>query len=213
MALSPLADGLVVAGLLSIGRIAASLGALDVGNAPSGRAAEHGSALAILAEPAMVLLVFSLALMAGGFNLDLIIGQQREGLLAPAAASAVSLLCLLTLAFADLSGRASDLEGDLSGIDLAASRYAGWLRRVVWINLIGALFLPIGIAGVAFSIGEWLLGLLCWTVKLAFGTVCLAAAGALLGRPARNRLNDLLGVSVILALLAVAMVLSAAGSP
>jgi formate hydrogenlyase subunit 4 len=212
MALSPLADGLVVAGLLSIGRIAACLGALDVGSAPSGSAAERGSAIAVLAEPAMVLLVFSLALMAGGFNLDQIVSQQREGLLAPAAASAASLLCLLALAYADMSSRTTELEGDLSGIDLAVSRYGGWLRRVVWINLIGALFLPIGMAGVAFGVGDWLVGLLCWVVKLALGTLCLATAGALLGRPARDRLTDLLGVSIILALLAVVIVLSAGGS-
>ena len=38
------------------------------------------------------------------------------------------------LAFTDISGLAPDMAGDLSGIDLAIDRSAGWLRRIVWID-------------------------------------------------------------------------------
>jgi formate hydrogenlyase subunit 4 len=212
MALSPLADGLVVASLLTLGRTAACLGALDIGAAQSGRAAEQNSATAILAEPGLLLFVFSLALMGGGFNLDQIIGQQRIGLLLPAAASAVALTCLLALAFADISAQALDLSGDLSGIDLAVARFAGWLRRVVWIDLIGSLFLPIGMASPASGLGDWLIGLAVWLMKLAAAALCLSLVQTLLGRPARQTLPNLLGIAALLALLATVIVLSGARS-
>lgn len=212
MALSPVADGLVVASLLTMARVAACLTALDIGAAPSGRAAEHDTAIAILAEPGLLLLVFSLALMGGGFNLDQIVGQQREGLLLPATASAAALACLLALAFADLSASAPDLAQDLSGVDLAVARAAVWLRRVVWIDLIGALFLPVGMAGAAVGPGAWATGLLCWAAKLAAGVICLSVAQALLGRPARDTLPNLLGIAGLLALLATLIALSGVGS-
>lgn len=212
MALSPLADGLVLASLLTIGRVAACLGALDIGAAASGRAAEHSNAIAILAEPALLLLVFSVALMGGSFNLDHIVVQQREGLLQPAAASAVALTCLVSLAFAELAASAPDLAGDLSGIDLAVARFTAWLRRIVWINLVGALFLPIGMAGPEGDGIEWAIGLLAWLLKLAAATICLSLAQIVLGRPSRQSLPNLLGVAALLALLATLIALSGAGA-
>ncbi|HVZ07355.1 NADH-quinone oxidoreductase subunit H [Rhodopila sp.] len=212
MALSPLADGLVVVSLLTIARIAACLTALDIGTAASGRAAEARTALAILAEPGLLLVVFALALMGGGFNLDQIIGQQRDGLLLPASASAVALACLLTLAFVDASAALPDLAAECSGIDLALSRAAGWLRTVVWINLLGALFLPIGMAGPFAGPLGWLLAILAWALKLAAATLGLALARTFLGRPGRQGLSNLLGITALIALLATLIALSGVGS-
>lgn len=212
MALAPLADGLVVASLLSMARVAGSLGALDTGTAASGVAAQHGSALAVLAEPALLLFVFSLALMGGSFNLDLIIGQQREGMLLPAAASAVALTSLLALVFAEASDTSAGLDLDYSGIDLAVSHATVWLRRLVWIDLIGALFLPIGMAAPDEGLMQWGTGLLCWVAKLAIAVICLCCSRTLLGRVARRDMADLAGIAVLLALLAAIMVLASEGT-
>ncbi|WP_428483565.1 NADH-quinone oxidoreductase subunit H [Rhodopila sp.] len=212
MTLAPLADGLVIAALLSLARVARCLGALDTGSAASGMAAQHAGALATLTEPALLLFVFGLALMGDGFNLDLIIGQQREGLLLPAAASAVALACLLALVFADASDAADDLELDISGINLAVSRFSIWLRRVIWIDLIGGLFLPIGMAGTTGGPREWAVGLVCWAVKLALAVLCLSSIRTLLGQVARRDLADLAGIAAVLALLAIIIVLVSAGT-
>jgi formate hydrogenlyase subunit 4 len=212
MAMSPLADGLVVASLLTIGRVAACLGALDTGSAQTGRAGEQSSAAAILAEPALLTFVFSVALLGAGFNLDQIIGQQHAGLLLPAAASTVALAALLALAFTDISGLAPDMAADVSGIDLAVDRLAGWLRRIVWIDLIGALFLPIGLAGPDSGPGEWAIGLAFWVMKLIAAALCLSLVRAILGRPARHTLPNMLGIAALLALLATVIVLASAGA-
>jgi formate hydrogenlyase subunit 4 len=206
--LAPLADGLVIASLLSLARVATTLGALDTGSAPAGIAAQHSSTLAILSEPALLLLVFSLALMGGGFNLNLIIGEQHDGMLLPQAASALALTSLLGLVVADVSDNSAALELDHSGIDLAMCRVTVWLRRLVWIDLIGALFLPVGIAGVDGGLLDWGVGLLCWAAKLMTAIICLAAVRALLARVSRREMPNLVGLAVLLALLATIVVLA-----
>ncbi|MDR3530212.1 MAG: NADH-quinone oxidoreductase subunit H [Rhodopila sp.] len=212
MALAPLADLLVVISLLTVARVAGDLAALDSGTALPGLAAQNSSALAVLAEPALMLSVFTLALMGGSFNLDLIVGQQREGLLLPAAASAVALTALLALLYGDGSMTSSALDQMFSGTDLALSRMTGWLRRLIWIDLIGGLFLPIGLGSANAGPADWLIGLACWGIKLGAFILCMAGIHAGLGRIPRHRLPDLIGVAALLALLATIIVLTSAGT-
>lgn len=212
MALSPLADVLVIVSLLTVARVAAGLAALDSGAALPGLAAQNASARAVLAEPALMLAVVTLALIGGNFNLDLIIGQQREGLLLPAAASSVALTAMLALLFAEASVPAGGLDEMFGGADLAISRMTGWLRRLVWIDLIGGLFLPVGIATTDKAPLAWLIGLAVWAVKLFAFVLGLSAIQTTLGRLPHHRLPDLLGVAALLALLATIMVLASTGT-
>ena len=212
MALSPLTDVLVIVSLLTVARVAAGLAALDSGAALPGLAAQGASARAVMAEPALMLSVVTLALIAGSFNLDLIIGQQREGLLLPAAASAVALTAMLALVFAEASTPAGGLDEMLSGTDLAVSRMTGWLRRLVWIDLIGGLFLPVGMAASDSGLLNWLIGLACWGLKLGAFILGLSAIQTTLGRMLPHRLPDLIGVAALLALLATIMVLATTGT-
>jgi formate hydrogenlyase subunit 4 len=212
MAFSPLADVLVIVSLLTLARVAAGLAALDSGAALPGLAAQNASARAVMAEPALMLSVVALALIGGSFNLDIIIGQQREGLLLPAAASAVALTAMLALAFSESSAPTGGLEEMFSGTDLAAARMTGWLRRLVWIDLIGGLFLPVGMASTDGGPLAWLIGLAVWAVKLGGFILALSAIQTTLGRIPHQRLPDLIGVAALLALLATIMVLASSGT-
>jgi formate hydrogenlyase subunit 4 len=212
MALSPLADMLVIVSLLTVARVAGGLAALDSGAALPGLAAQTASARAVLAEPALMLAVVTLALMGGRLNLDLIVGQQREGLLLPAAASAVVMTAMLALVFAEASVPADGLDEMASGTALAITRMTVWLRRVVWIDLIGGLFLPIGMATITGGAEAWLIGLAAWAIKLAAFILGLSAIQTTLGRVPHGRLPDLIGVAALLALLAIIMVLTSAGT-
>jgi formate hydrogenlyase subunit 4 len=211
MALSPLADMLIIVSLLTVARVAIALAALDSGAPLPGLAQQGVSARAVLGEPALMLAVLALASMGGSFNLDLIIGQQREGVLLPAAASAVTLTALLALFLADLSLADRDTDQAFGGVDLAMVRSALWLRRLIWIDLIGGLFLPIGLATAESGLGGWLIGLACWVIKLAAATVALSGFQTILGRIPRHSLTDVIGVAALLALLAVIMVLASVG--
>lgn len=210
LALSPLADVLVIVSLLTVARVAIALAELDSGAPLPGLAQQGASVRAVVAEPALMLSVVALALMGGTFNLDLIISQQREGVLLPAAASAVTLTALLALLLADISGREADAV--FGGMELAMVRMAGWLRRLLWIDLVGGLFLPIGLARIDSFPGGWLVGLICWAVKLTAAMVILSGVQTVLGRIPRHGLPDLIGVAALLALLAVIMVLASAAA-
>jgi formate hydrogenlyase subunit 4 len=212
MALAPLADVLVIVSLLTLARVGAGLAALDSGAALPGLAAQNASARAVLAEAALMLAVVTLALIGGSFNLDLIIGQQREGLLLPAAASAVALTAMLALVFAEASVTPSEPDQMFGGSDLAISRLTSWLRRLVWIDLIGGLFVPVGMAAADNGPPAWLIGLAFWVIKLAAFILGLSAIQTMLGRIPRHSLHDLIGVAALLALLAIIMVLASAGT-
>jgi hypothetical protein len=158
-----------------------------------------------------MLAVVTLALMGGNFNLDLIIGQQREGSLLPAAASTVALTAMLALVFAEAGVPAGGLDEMFSGTDLAVSRMTVWLRRLVWIDLIGGLFLPVGMAATEDGPLAWLVGLAGWGIKLGAFVLGLSAIQTTLGRIPHRRLPDLIGVAALLALLATIIVLASAG--
>lgn len=212
MALSPLADVLAVASLLTVARVAGALAALDAGAAPPGLTAQRSSALAVLAEPALLLSMVALALMAGSFNLDPIIAQQREGILLPATASAVVFTALAALIFADASATDRGADAICSGIDLATVRMTAWCRRLVLLNVAGGLFLPAGMATADSGPIGWSVGLAAWVCKIGFFGVCLSGAQTLAGRIPRRSLPDLIGVAALLALLAIVMVLASGGS-
>jgi formate hydrogenlyase subunit 4 len=209
MALSPLSDVLVIVSLLTVARVATALVALDSGAAVPGLAAQASAARAILAEPALMMAVFTLAPLGGSFNLDMILGQQHEGMLLPTAASTVALCALLLLVFADATGVDRGLDQMLSGTDLAIARMTGWLRRLIWIDLIGGVFIPVGMAAAdSFPLG-WLIGLTFWAAKLAAFMLMLCFGRAMLGQIPRKRLQEIIGIAALLALLATIMVLAA----
>ena len=81
MALAPLSDLILVAGLLALGRVAMALAGMDVGTAFGGLGASREMSFAALAEPALVVAVLSLAILAGTTNLDTIAGAFRDGAL------------------------------------------------------------------------------------------------------------------------------------
>ena len=115
---------------------------------PAGFARSMREYLALDTQATAVLLaIFALGILGSTTNLDLLVGLQRVGMLQPASACALAALSLsaVTIASADLS----DLLGEFSGVDLAIVALAEDLRLLFWLNLIAAVFLPIGMANAA----------------------------------------------------------------
>ena len=78
MTLAPFADLLVIAGLLAVARCSIALAGMDAGTALGGMGASRTMAVACLSEPALVLAIFALGLLAGSSNLDVIAAMQQE---------------------------------------------------------------------------------------------------------------------------------------
>jgi formate hydrogenlyase subunit 4 len=210
MAFAPLADLLVIGGLLALARAAQALAALDAGTGPGGLAASRVASLACLAEPGMFLVILALGLLGGTTNLDLLIGQQHQGMLQPPAAVALAAASLASLGIA--SSGSTGLTSEFSGGDLALVELAEGLRMLVWFDLIGALFLPLGIAEQGAGPLGWTVGLVAWAAKLLVLVASLAALRCAIGRQRTRHAPQVLGIAAVLGLLAALLVLASAAA-
>jgi formate hydrogenlyase subunit 4 len=199
MAFAPLSDLLALAGLVAAARTARALAALDAGTAAGGIAAERSTRLALVAEPALLLSMFALAALAGTSNLDLLVALQREGLLQPAAATALAAAALVAV------GLAQSLRPD------GPRSLTDCLETLFWLDLIGCLFLPIGLAEADGGAAAWLLGLATWVVKLTVLAAALAGCRRLMGSERPRAATDLLAIAGLLALVAAVFAMSGPG--
>ena len=225
MALAPLSDMLVIAGLLALARCAFALAGMDSGTALGGMGASRTMTLASCAEPALLLVIFTLALLAGSSNLDLIAAMRQDNSTGWRIDDGLALAAVLLVALAD-TGRGLGRPGDhaelgmlhqaetleFSGQDLALVGATAALRLLLWLNLIIAMFLPFGMASSGAGLMAWLLGVVCWLAKLLLLGTALAVLETVLGRMRLSRIQQLLGVALLFGLLAAVFLFANAGT-
>ena len=212
LASAPAADLIVLAGLLALSRAAMAAAGLASGRAIGGLAAGRAMSLAVLTEPALLLVVFTVAVMAGSTNLDVVAGVLRDGgsgvriwvALAMAAAAIVALAEAGRFAWGGgLLAAGRDTGGlAFSGWHLAVVAYGGWLRLLVWLSLLLAVFAPAGIAPAGAGLAACAVGVLAWAAKLTAMTAGLALVQAAQPMLRWSRMPALLGVALLLGLLA-----------
>lgn len=210
MTLAPVADLLVITGLLALARALAGLAALDEGAAASGHAAAEALARGALAAPALLLVIFALALAAGDTGLSAILAITAEDAPGWAMAALPLGLALVLVAAADGTGT---VTAEMSGHREALATAADALRLTIWLALIAVLFLPPflpaslpqGRADPASAVGDWLIFLPAWLAKMAALAFAVAAARTLGTWPAASRRPTLLALAALLALLGVVL--------
>jgi len=211
MILSPFADLLLIAGLLMAARGAPALAAMDAGTAQGGMAASRAMLLACLTEPALLLVLFVLALLAGSLNLDLIAAMQLENGADWRIGVGIALAATLLVALVETM-RHQALRLDLGGRDLALIEAADALRLLAWFNLIGAMFVPFGMAPAGAGPIAWVVGIIAWLARTLLLAVALALAHIMHGRIRLPRAAQVLGVAVVLGLLAAIFLLADMGT-
>ena len=154
------ADLIAIIALLGSARFFLALAGLDVGTSFGGIGSSREVMIASLAEPAMIMIVFTLALIAGSTQLSTI----AEFMASPAVGLRVSLglalIALIMVAIAE-NGRipvdnpATHLELTMvheamvleySGRHLALIELSASLKLLLYVSLIACLFAPWGIA-------------------------------------------------------------------
>jgi formate hydrogenlyase subunit 4 len=224
MLLAPLSDLLVIVGLLAMARCALALAAMDAGTALGGMGASRTITLASCAEPALLLVIFTLALLAGSSNLHRIATIRQESSAAWRIDDGFALVALLLVALVD-TGRGVRRPGEraefamldqaesleFSGQDLALIEGTAALRLLLWCNLIIVMFLPVGIAPSSAGLTGWLIGVACWLVKLLVLAIVLAALETVIGRTRLPRIPQLLGVAVLFGLVAALFLFASVG--
>jgi formate hydrogenlyase subunit 4 len=209
MLFAPFADLLLIFGLLFTARCSLALAGADAGTTLGGIGASRVMLLGCLVGPALLLVALVASLSAGSLNLDLIAAAQQEadwqiGIV-------LALVALLLVGLVDTSRRES-LAEELAGADLALIDMSEAVRLLLWFNLIGAMFLPFGLAPAGSSPVTWVVGVATWLVRTVLFAVALAGVRTVLGRISLAQAAQALGAAALLGLLAAAFLFAQKGS-
>ncbi len=150
---------LALVGLLALGRFALALAALDTGSAFGGMGASREMTISAIAEPALVLALFTAALLAGSTDLgEMAAARAGAGIGAASPSSALALASLFIVLIAE-TGRlpvdnpATHLELTMiheamvleySGPYLALLEWGGAVKQLVLMTLLVNVFAPYG---------------------------------------------------------------------
>ncbi|MBV8574198.1 MAG: NADH-quinone oxidoreductase subunit H, partial [Acetobacteraceae bacterium] len=207
---------IVIAGLLTLSRCIIALAGMDVGTAFGGIGASREMAFATFAEPALLLVIFTLALLAGATNLDSIAALFREGAFGLRVSLGLALIATVALVIAEnaripVDNPATHLELTMvheamvleySGSDLALIEWGTALKLLLSMSLIAAVFFPFGIASAVSGLAEWAVGLIAWAVKIVALGAALGLLETVIAKMRVFRVPEFLGIAVLLGLLA-----------
>jgi len=155
-----IADVIVLAGFFALARFFLALAGMDVGTAFGGMGSSREMTLSALAEPAMLIAVFTLAMVASSTNLSTVINHTLADGMVLRPSFLFALLSLILVAMAE-TGRipvdnpATHLELTMiheamileySGRHLALVEWAAQLKLMIYGVLIANIFFPWGIA-------------------------------------------------------------------
>lgn len=212
-------DLIVLVGLLATARAVQALAALDTGTAFGGIGASRAITVAALAEPAMLMIVFTVSLVAGTTLLPAIAATMLTEPVGLRVSLGLGLIALVMVTLAE-NGRvpvdnpATHLELTMvheamaleySGRHLALVEAAAMLKLTLYLSVAAAIFVPWGIALPGTGIAAHAAGLALWLGKLAAGAVLLAVFETGIAKMRFFRVADFLGGALLLAVLAVVL--------
>ncbi|AZN97252.1 formate hydrogenlyase [Mesorhizobium sp. M9A.F.Ca.ET.002.03.1.2] len=209
------ADLIAIVALLGSARFFLALAGMDAGTSFGGIGASREVMIASLAEPAMLLIVFSLALVAGATQLSTVaavMGSPEVGL---RVSLGMSLIALVMVALAEnaripVDNPSTHLELTMvheamvleySGRHLAMIEFAAFLKLLLYVSLISCVFIPWGLVTARSGLGAYALGVAVYIGKLAVSGILLAVFETAIAKMRVFRVPDFLGAALMLALL------------
>jgi formate hydrogenlyase subunit 4 len=210
------ADLIAIIALLGGARFFLALAGMDVGTSFGGIGSSREVMIASLAEPAMIMVVFTLALIAGSTQLSTIAGALLYSEVGLRVSLGLALFALVMVAIAE-NGRipvdnpATHLELTMvheamvleySGRHLAVIDLAAELKLLLYVSLIACIFAPWDIAPADAGLGALALGLATYLAKLAAGGFLLALFETSIAKMRVFRVPEFLGAALMLGLLA-----------
>jgi formate hydrogenlyase subunit 4 len=206
-------DAIVFVGLFALARFWLALAALDTGSNFGGMGSSREVAFAAMIEPALLLVVFAIALPAGSTSLTALVGSGW-----PSASEGVAFGALMIVVIAETGRIPVDNpdthleltmvhEGMLleySGRPLGVLHWATQIKQLAVLSLIAALFLPWGMADASdLSAPGVALGLAAWGLKMLGLGLLLGVIETAFAKLRIFRVPDLIGVASVLGVLAV----------
>ena len=210
------ADLIAITALLGSGRFFLALVGMDIGTSFGGLGSSREAMFASLAEPAMIMIVFTVSLIAGSTQLSEIAAfslthaQLRVSL-------GLALFGLIIVAIAE-NGRipvdnpATHLELTMvheamileySGRHLAVIELASALKLLLYVSLIACIFAPWGLASGEATFAELLIGMVLYVAKITLISSALVVFETSIAKMRVFRVPEFLGIALMLGLLGI----------
>lgn len=210
------ADVIVIVGLLALARFFLVLAGMDAGTAFGGMGSSREMLVSSLAEPALLMAIFTLVLSTHTTNLSLLIGTVMDTgmVLRPSVMFAFLAIILVVVAetgripvdnpttHLELTMIHEAIILEYSGRYLALMEWAGQVKLLIFGVLIVNIFLPWGIA-TELTLPGVLLGWVVVAVKLMLLSTLLAFAETALAKMRIFKVPYFLNLALLLALLGV----------
>lgn len=207
-------DLIAIVALLGSARFVQAVAALDTGTSFGGIGASREMMIASLAEPAMLMVVFTVALIAGSTQLSTIAAFMVDngGLRVSLAMALVALIIvgLAENARIPVDNPSTHLEVTMvheamvleySGRHLAMIELASSLKLLLYISIIACIFVPFGLATDGAGPPAYAISLAAYLLKVTVASLLLATLETAIAKLRVFRVPNLLGIALMLGLL------------
>ncbi len=219
------ADLIVIIALLGLARFFLALAGLDVGTSFGGIGSSREVMIASLAEPAMLMIVFTLALVAGSTQLSTMASFLASGEPGLRVSLGLALIALVMVAIAEnaripIDNPATHLELTMvheamvleySGRHLALIDLTASLKLLLYVSLIACVFVPWGLAPPGADMSTVPIALGAYLAKLAACGFLLALFETSIAKMRVFRVPEFLGAALMLSLLATLLLFVSRG--
>ncbi len=209
------ADLIALSALLASARFFLALAGMDAGTSFGGIGSSREVMIASLAEPAMLLIVFTLALVAGSTQLSTIAAFMASPDVGLRVSLGLALVALVMVAIAEnaripVDNPATHLELTMvheamvleySGRHLAMIDFAASLKLLLYMSLIACVFAPWGLAVAGGGLAAYAVGVAAYAVKLLAGGFLLAFLETAVAKMRLFRVPEFLGAALMLGFL------------
>jgi len=209
------ADLIAIVALLGSARFFLALVSMDVGTSFGGIGSSREMMIASMAEPAMMLTVFSLALVAGSTQLSTVAEYLASPDVGVRVSLGMGLVALVIVALAEnaripVDNPSTHLEVTMvheamvleySGRHLAMIELASALKLLLYVSLIGCIFFPWGIAHPGDGFARHAMALMLYATKLVVAGTLLALFETSIAKMRVFRVPNFIGAALMLALL------------
>ena len=216
--LSLFGGALALVGLLALGRFFLALGGLDPASAFGGMGSSREMTISAIAEPAMMLAIFTVAITARSTDLSQIAWSTQGAtwkLLNPAHVLAFAALFIVLLAETGripVDNPATHLELTMiheamlleySGRYLAFMEWGAAIKQLVLMTLLVNVFFPVGLAGPRASVAAVTISVVAYAAKLLALSAAVVVVETTNAKMRLFRVPDLLSTAFVLAALAL----------
>jgi formate hydrogenlyase subunit 4 len=210
-------DLIAIIALLGSARFFLALAGMDVGTSFGGIGSSREMMIASLAEPALMMIMFTLALIAGSTQLSTMAAFMGSSAVGLRVSLGLALIALIIVALAEnaripVDNPATHLELTMvheamvleySGRHLALVELASSLKLLLYVSLIACLFVPFRLAAAEDGLNAQLAGMFVYIAKLAVGAILLPIFETVIAKMRVFRVPEFLGAALMLGLLAV----------